>query len=164
MRSCFDVAPVGTQVQVEAFSASPKGTLGRVFDVLAEAEKEQFEVFALAGRTTALHALGRMEEYGASKRALVDEWSGQFPVIIGRVPAKNGEVDPALDLLESAVDAGLGGRIDPVDLAFDSLRGEPRWNAVLERLGKSLAQLDAIEFKVPRLPGTRDPIAPVAEA
>ena len=131
---------------------------------LAEAEKEQFEFFVLAGKTTALHALGRTKEYEAGKRVLVDEWSGQFPAIIGRVLAENGEVDPALDLLEAAVDAGLGGRIDPVDRAFDSLRDEPRWKAVLERLGKSPAQLDAIEFEVPRLRATGDRIAPVAEA
>jgi len=42
-----------------------------------------------------------------------------------------------------------------VDSAFDSLRGEPRWNAALERLGKSPSQLDAIEFEVPRLSGGR---------
>ena len=52
---------------------------------LAEAEKEQFEFFALAGKTTALHALGRTKEYEAGKHALVDEWSGQFPAIIGRL-------------------------------------------------------------------------------
>ena len=103
-----------------------------------------------------MQALGRMAEDEASKRALVEEWTGQFPEIIGRILAEKGEVDPALNLLEAAVDAGLGGRIDPVDRAFDSLRDRPRWNAVLERLGKSPAQLDAIEFEVPRLLRTRD--------
>jgi len=131
---------------------------------LVEAAKEEFEVFALAGKTTALNALGRTEEYKATRRILVDEWSGQFPAIIGRVLAENGEVDPALDLLEAALDAGVGARIDPIDRAFDSLRDEPRWNALLKRLGKSPAQIGAIEFQLPPLPGTRDRIVPAIEA
>jgi TolB-like protein/Tfp pilus assembly protein PilF len=131
---------------------------------LAEAEKEAFEVFSLAGRTTALKALGRIEEYEASRRRLVDNWSEQFPAIIGRVLAENGEVEPALDLLESALEAGLGGRIDPVDRAFDSLRGQPRWETILERLGKAPEQLEAIEFEA-RLPTPDlDRIAPSVDA
>lgn len=117
---------------------------------LAEAEKEQFEVFALAGRATALNALGRTEEYRASLHALVDGWSEQFPAIIGRVLAENGEVDEALNLLETAVEIGVGGRIDPVDRAFDSLRDSPRWQGLLVQLGKSPEQLARIEFQVRR--------------
>ena len=118
---------------------------------LVEAEKEAFEVFSLAGEATALKALGRIEEYEAAKRVLVDTWAGQFPAITGRVLAENGEIEPALDLLESALEAGLGGRIDPVDRAYQSLRDESRWKAILEQLGKSPEQLEAIEFEV-RLP------------
>lgn len=115
---------------------------------LAEAEKEQFEAFALVGRTMALHALGRKSEYEGRVQQLVDEWADQFPSIVARTLAANGQDDPALELLEAAVDRGLGGRIDPVDRAFDSLRGNPRWNAILERIGKSRRQLDEIEFEV----------------
>ena len=137
---------------------------GEAEAALEESQKEEFEVFALAGRTMALAPLGRQQAYEDSLEQLVDGWAEQFPAIVARVLAANGEIEPALDLLEAALDAGVGARIDPVDSAFDSLRGEPRWNAVLERLGKSPAQLDAIEFEMPRLPGTRDRTEPIVDA
>jgi len=137
---------------------------GEAEAALDEAQKEGFEVFALAGRTMALASLGRRQAYEDSLQQLEDAWAEQFPAIVARVLAANGEVNQALDLVEAALDAGVGARIDPVDSAFDSLRGEPRWKAALERLGKSPAQLDAIEFEVPRLPGAVDRTAPTVDA
>jgi hypothetical protein len=43
------------------------------------------------------------------------------------------------------------GSIEPHAVPWDSLRDDPRWHALLEEIGESPEQLEAIEFEV-RLP------------
>jgi hypothetical protein len=70
-------------------------------------------------------------------------------VIVARVLLETGDEEGALDLLESAVDNGLGSRIDPVDRGFLPLHDRPRWEALLERIGKTRDALESIRFTVP---------------
>ena len=59
------------------------------------------------------------------------------------------EPDWALGWLDNAVagnDPGLGEIV--TNPRFANIHGDPRWEAFLTKIGKSRAQLDAIEFEV----------------
>ena len=63
--------------------------------------------------------------------------------------AYRGEADRAFEWLDKAVrykDPGLAQI--PTQIEFTNIQNDPRWLPFLERIGKSPAQLDAIQFKV----------------
>ena len=63
--------------------------------------------------------------------------------------AYRGEADRAFEWLDKAVaykDPGLSEV--PTDALFTNIQNDPRWLPFLESIGKSPAQLDAIQFKV----------------
>jgi len=63
--------------------------------------------------------------------------------------AFRGEVDHAFEWLDKAVEYGDPGLGDlPIEIFFANLYDDPRWLPLLESLGQTHAQLDAIEFEV----------------
>ena len=120
-------------------------------EALAQFELEPYEPLAVAGRALAYHELGRREEHQVELARLVDEWGDQAATSIARVHARTGQVNLAIDWLERAVEAGRSGQINPSDPGYEPLRDSPRWNTLLERMGKTPSQLDAIQFD-PQLP------------
>jgi len=120
-------------------------------EALAQFELEPYEPLAVAGRALAYHELGRREEYQVELARLVEEWGDQAATSIARVHARTGQVDLAIDWLERAVEAGRSGQINPSDPGYEPLRDSPHWNTLLERMGKTPSQLDAIQFD-PQLP------------
>ena len=66
--------------------------------------------------------------------------------------AYTNELDAAFEWLERHLDAGKspgGGWFAPVrDPYFSNLHADPRWEAILERLGVAPAQLEVLDFQV----------------
>ena len=104
----------------------------------------------LAGRAMALHDLGRHKESAAEIAALEAEWAMEQPIIIAQVYAYIGQPDLAFDWigrdLEGRADFARG---DYLDTLFANLHSDPRWLPLLERIGRSPAQLARVPFEVP---------------
>ena len=104
----------------------------------------------LAGRAMALHDLGRHKESTAEIAALEAEWAMEQPIIIAQVYAYIGRPDLAFDWigrdLEGRADFARG---DYLDTLFANLHSDPRWLPLLERIGRSPAQLARVPFEVP---------------
>ena len=103
-----------------------------------------------AGRAMALHDLGRPEESAAEIAALEAEWATESPIIIAQVYAYIGQPDLAFDW----IGRDLAGRADfargdYLDTFFANLHSDPRWLPLLERIGRSPAQLARVPFGVP---------------
>ncbi len=124
--------------------------LGRVlmFKDDPEAALEAFEKDDdLQGITIALHDLGRQEEFEA---ALARLYEAGNPGYLATVYAWIGDVDKAFENLEKdySFDRASLSRIVHYPV-FRSLHDDPRWQALLHKLGMSDEQLAAIDFKLP---------------
>ncbi len=110
-------------------------------------QKEPFEVFQLLGKAMAYHAMGRTDQSDHALDALIEHHAQDWAVNIAMVLAFRGEADRAFGWLERAQankDPGLADiHTEPL---FANLHDDPRWLPLLENLGKSPAQLAAIEF------------------
>ena len=110
----------------------------------------------LAGRAMALHDLGRHKESTAEIAALEAEWAMEQPIIIAQVYAYIDQPDLAFDWigrdLEGRADFARG---DYLDTLFANLRSDPRWLPLLERIGRSPAQLARVPFEVPIPPASK---------
>jgi len=119
---------------------------------LAEFEREPYERLSIAGKALAFHALGRHDDHAANLNELIDRWGEEAATSVARVHAASDRPDQAFDWLERAVEAGSGAQINPLDPGFQVLREDARWDALLERAGKSPEQLESIELTIP-MPG-----------
>ena len=116
---------------------------------LVAIQQEASAEWRLTGLAMAYHALDRAVESDAALAELIDKYEQGWPYQIAYVLAYRGEVDRAFEWLDKAVqykDPGL--RQIPVQSEFTNIHKDPRWLPFLESIGKSPAQLDAIEFKV----------------
>lgn len=116
---------------------------------LAAMQLESVEGFRLIGSAMAYHALGQAAESDAALAELIDKYAMDTAYNIAYVLAYRGEADRAFEWLDKAVqykDPGLAGI--PTKIEFAKIQNDPRWLPFLESIGKSPAQLDAIEFKV----------------
>jgi hypothetical protein len=80
---------------------------------------------------------------------LIEKFEKEWAYNIAYVLAFRGEADRAFEWLNKAVaykDPGLA--YIAVDPRFANIQSDPRWLPFLESIGKSPAQLAAIEFKV----------------
>ena len=109
-------------------------------------------IWQIIGMPMVYHALGKSDEADAALAALIKAHAQDSAYNIAYVQALRGDADQAFAWLDRAVansDSGLS------DLAlgpdFNSLHKDPRWLPLLEKLGKSPAQLAAIKFS-PALP------------
>jgi len=113
--------------------------------------------YRLIGTALANHALGQVVDSEAALTELIEKNEQRAAYNIAYIYAFRGEVDPAFEWLDKAVryrDAGLPHiMINPL---FANIHDDPRWRPFLEKIGKSPAQLDAIEFKVKVLPALTD--------
>jgi hypothetical protein len=78
---------------------------------------------------------------------LIERWGDEWPSEVAHVYAYTGNADAAFSWLEKSAAEEDGG-FQPQQKFLDSLRDDPRWLPLLEQMGKSPAQLDAIEFNV----------------
>jgi tetratricopeptide (TPR) repeat protein len=112
-------------------------------------QQEPNEVLRLSSLVMAYHALGQVVESDAALTELIGKHEQHVPFTIAAVLAYRGEADRAFAWLDKAVAYG-----DP-DLSsiamgnmFSNLYEDPRWLPFLESIGRSPAQLAAIEFEV----------------
>jgi len=111
-------------------------------------ELEADERHRLAGVALAKFALGDTRGADAALQALVEKFGSESGALIALVYAERGEHDAAFRWLERAT-----ARHDPelVEIAASPLRhaleADPRWHALLAKLGRAPEQLAAIEFE-----------------
>jgi TolB-like protein/Tfp pilus assembly protein PilF len=108
---------------------------------------EDDDEYRVKGSALALYALGRMDEHEAKLRELIEGWGEEWPSEIAPVYAWTGDADSAFEWLARSVAEESGG-FDTQDPLLKTLHGDPRWLPLLESLGKSPEQLDAIEFEI----------------
>ncbi len=93
--------------------------------------------------------LGREEEYQAKLAALIKNWGNEWPSEVAQVYAYSGDAEAAFQWLDKALAQNEDGLSEQFLLPFyRGLHSDPRWQAFLERVGSSPAQLDAIKFEV----------------
>jgi TolB-like protein len=121
---------------------------GDVEAALASFNREEGdEEWRVKGQTLALHALGRQQEHQARLDELIERWGNEWPSEVAHVYAYLDDKERAFEWLQKSVDKAEG-YFNPHDPFLRTLTGDPRWLPLLESIGKSPAQLDAIEFEV----------------
>jgi len=129
--------------------------LGRVlmFKGDPEAALEEFRINDNAeGVVVALHDLGRQKEFETAFSELREIDAIEDPARVAYVYAWIGDVDAAFEYLDKAFfnDRSSLSRMVRYP-TFRSLHDDPRWQALLHKLGMSDEQLAEIEFKLPPL-------------
>jgi TolB-like protein/Tfp pilus assembly protein PilF len=116
---------------------------------LAAIQKESSEVWRMIFLPMAYYALGRKAESDAALAELIRKFEKEAAGNIADVLAYRGEADRAFEWLDKEI-AYNGPAMSEVacDPLLANLHKDPRWLPFLESIGKSPAQLDAIEFKV----------------
>jgi Tfp pilus assembly protein PilF len=126
---------------------------GETAGALAAMQREPLEVYRLIGLAMAHHALDDLATSDAALTDVIEAYDQEFAYYIAYVLAWRDEPDRAFEWLDKAVaygDPGLSGIAAQPE--FGNLHSDRRWLPFLQSIGKSPAQLDAIEFKV-TLPG-----------
>lgn len=104
-------------------------------EALAETEKEKDPAYRLCGLALSYHALQRTKESDAAMAELTEKFQADSPYQIAEVFAFRGETNHALDWLEKAYKLRDPGMTDvKVDPLLKSLKGHPRYAALLERM------------------------------
>jgi tetratricopeptide (TPR) repeat protein len=97
----------------------------------------------------ALYSLGRQAAFEATFAELRKRWGDEQPIFIALVYSWAGDTDAAFDWLDKAIEKEVFAVIRAYSSPFfRNLHADPRWDAVLERIGRSPEQLAAIEFNV----------------
>ena len=122
---------------------------GEAEAALVEAQKEPDEGYRLHALALVYLALDRRSEADAALAELMQKHEQQWSYGIASVFSYRNEADRAFEWLDKAVEYADPGLSDTVvEPAFGNIHDDPRWLPFLESIGKSPAQLDAIEFKV----------------
>lgn len=123
--------------------------MGESDEALAVFEKEEDEEYRVKGRALSAHAHGDGEAFEKYLTELRDRWGEQWPSEIAHVYAWTGNPDAAFEWLDKAVaidEEGLSASRQT--MLLKPLHHDPRWQAYLEKLGISDAQLADIKLEV----------------
>ncbi len=97
----------------------------------------------------ALYSLGRQAEFEATFAELRKRWGDEQPIFIALVYSWAGDTDAAFAWLDRAIEKEAFAVIRVyASPFFRNLHADPRWDAILEKIGRSPEQLAAIEFNV----------------
>ncbi len=97
----------------------------------------------------ALYSLGRQAEFEATFAELRKRWGDEQPIFIAMVYAWAGDTDAAFAWLDRAIEKEAFAVIrEYASPFFRNLHADPRWDAILEKIGRSPEQIAAIEFNV----------------
>jgi Flp pilus assembly protein TadD len=124
--------------------------MGQAEEALAEFRAEPGPQPRMAGLAIAYNALGRKADAAAQLVQLQKEHPDDGAFYLATAHAQMGNVDAAFDALaraEKLEDAGL--LLSAWDFLFEPLHKDPRWAAMLKRIGRSPEQLAAIDLKLP---------------
>jgi len=120
-------------------SGKPRAALDYM-NTLAETERD----YMLPIEVMARYSLGEQAQAEAGFAALVARWGAEDPFTIAQVAAWMHDTDAAFEWLASAPREEVAVHLlNPV---FESLHGDPRWDAFRASIGMSAARLDAIVF------------------
>jgi TolB-like protein len=116
---------------------------------LEEFEAEPADEFKMTGLAIAQQALGRTAESDAALATLTANHAQDAAYYIATVYAYRGDADRAFEWLDKAV-VNQNQNLFTItsEPQFDRLHDDPRWLALLRKLGKAPEQLAKIEFKV----------------
>ena len=107
------------------------------------------EYFRPLGEGMALHDLGQVDEAATILNDASVQWGDEVPYDVARAYAYVGEVDAAFRWLERSLPAAaLPLQTSFSDPLFDSLRDDPRWRSLLERIGRTPEQLETIPLSL----------------
>jgi TolB-like protein/Flp pilus assembly protein TadD len=118
----------------------------------AERAREAFllegdDEYRVKGEALSYHALGQQDAFRARVAELAERWGAQWPSEVAHVHAWTGDPDRAFEWLQKSVDEEEGA-FNPIEPLLTPLHADPRWQPMLESIGKSTRQLDSIEFEV----------------
>lgn len=114
---------------------------------LEEAERIELEVRRLWILPLAYYDLGQHDAADRTLKELIEKYPDEAATFIAENYAWRGEVDPAFEWLDRAIDEKqyMWGSL-VFDPAFSKLHGDPRWLKIRTRVGRSEEQLGEIEF------------------
>ena len=116
---------------------------------MAAFEKEPVSVFQDLGLAVVHHALGNSLESDALIENVLAQWGDQVSFYIAQVAVVRGELGRAFELLDRARENSEPELVTAVtEPMLAGLHGDTRWATFRESLGRSKAQLDAVDFPV----------------
>jgi TolB-like protein/Tfp pilus assembly protein PilF len=117
---------------------------------LAAFTEEMNELARIKGTALALHDLGRKKESDAALNEHQVRVGDTWPSEVAMVYAWIGDKNAAFQWLDKEIEVNgtYGWTQIPEDPHFRNLHDDPRWQALLSRVGVSADQLAAIEFNV----------------
>jgi TolB-like protein/lipoprotein NlpI len=116
---------------------------------LRELEQEGHRAYKLIGLALVYHARNEQDQADQALADLEGDYADDFASGIGRALAYRREVDAAFEWLgRAALNRDSALPEDIFSALLDPLREDSRWLPFLESIGKSPAQLAAIDFKV----------------
>ena len=127
---------------------------GQAEAALEEIPNEPQIGYRLFGQALAYYAVGQTADSDAALNEIIERFEQVAAYNVAYIYAFRGENDLAFEWLDKAIqyrDPGLSHvMINPL---FANVHDDPRWLPLLESIGKSPAQLEAVEFivKVPTL-------------
>ncbi|MGB5210043.1 MAG: tetratricopeptide repeat protein [Gammaproteobacteria bacterium] len=149
------IAALRTALNLSPASIGAHGLLGRSYllkgqpeKALAIIEQEQSD-WTLIELPLVYYALGQIDQSDAVLAELIEKYAQYAAVNIAAIYSYRSESAEAFGWLDQAVatnDPGLTEIID--EPLFANLRDDPRWLLFMERIGRSPAQLSAIEFEI----------------
>jgi eukaryotic-like serine/threonine-protein kinase len=109
---------------------------GRSEEALAQAMQEPEEAWRLWALAIIHNAMGNRLELGEAIRELIEKYADSAAVQIAEVQAISGDPDAAFEWLEKAYSIRDGGLAEMKSSRhFRSLHGDPRWVALLKKVG-----------------------------
>ena len=108
------------------------------------------EAYRLVAESMCYPEMGREADGTAALEKLEQEHGDDWTYVIGAIHARQGRTDEALKWLERAYEENGPSALTVAydDFMLDSLREDPRWEALLAEAGVSPEQLAAIDFDV----------------
>jgi hypothetical protein len=102
------------------------------------------------GFVLAHHSLGNPAESDRNLSNMLDQQAENLSLYIAQVHAFRDEADRAFEWIDKAVASGHPDLAEiHINILFKNLYDDPRWPALLERLGKAPEQLSTIDFTAP---------------
>ncbi len=122
---------------------------GQVAAALESADQEKNTFYRLLGHALVYFKMGRQMEADTALAELIADHQLGGAYNIAVLLAWRGEMDPAFDWLEKALEYNDSGLAEiTIEPFAESLRKDPRWEAFATKAGLSRQRLDAIEFDV----------------
>lgn len=122
----------------------------RYEEALVAFENEPDAEYKLKGQAVSFFALKRAEEADAALQQLIAGWGEQYPTEIAHALAYRDEKDAAFEWLEKRYEqggAGIWGE-QRLDLLWNNLHDDPRWDEFLRKMNVAPEQLAEIEFNI----------------